>query len=64
MAEIALSAKGVAQKRVDRHETFGLPAVFRTHDAPQVRSNRSRTKNRLASAQVTNSWCAFLSSPR
>ena len=38
-------------------------AVFRTHSACQVR-NRSRTRNRLASAQVTNSLCAFLSSPR
>ena len=42
----------------------GQQAVFRTHVACQVRSNRSRTRNRLASAQVTNSRCAFLSSPR
>ena len=38
-------------------------AVFRTHVSRQVR-NRSRTRNRFASAQVTNSRCAFWSRPR
>lgn len=37
--------------------------MFRTDPACQGRSNRSRTRNRLASAPVTNNRCAFLSSP-
>ena len=33
------------------------------HEAPRDRNNRLRTGNGLASAQVTNSRFAFLSSP-
>ena len=69
MAQITPSATGWLKNasigtKFPSFRSHPLPqAVFRTHSACQVR-NRSRTRNRLASAQVTNSRCAFLSSPR
>ena len=70
MAQITPSATGwlknasTGTKFPSFHPRPRPQAVFRTHSACQVRSNRLRTMNRLASAQVTNSRCAFLSNPR